>query len=64
MKMLIVMLFSINTVFALSIQDNDKKICKVYTEKVDKYKKNMRKDIYAKKTLEHYIDIRDKACRK
>jgi len=75
MKKLIV--FVIVSTFAVSgffndaeskLQDEKEKkaeaqrLCKIYTEKVKKYKETMRDDELAQVTLENYIKIEKKYC--
>lgn len=38
------------------------RLCKIYTEKTEKYRASMRDDELAQATLENYIRIRDKNC--
>jgi NAD/NADP transhydrogenase alpha subunit len=38
------------------------RLCKVFTMKAEKYKKSMRNDTYAKKTLANYIAKEQKFC--
>ena len=56
MKFLIItLLVAITAVFAsASTTKESKRLCKVFSEKAKVYKKEMRKDSYAQKTLESY----------
>jgi hypothetical protein len=40
------------------------RLCKIYTEKAEKYKESMRDDEMAQATLDNYIRIRDNNCEK
>ena len=40
--------------FASSQSSKDPRLCKIFKEKADTYKKTMRDDHYAQKTLENY----------
>jgi len=40
------------------------RLCKIYTEKTQKYKKNMRDDDLAKATLANYVRVEHKYCSK
>lgn len=42
------------SLFAGSTLQEDARLCKVFKEKAISYKKTMRNDVYAKKTLENY----------
>jgi len=42
------------SLFAGSAFQKDERLCKVFQEKAISYKKTMRNDIYAQKTLENY----------
>jgi len=42
------------TIFASSTTQENKRLCKVFQNKVTTYKKTMRSDEYAKKTLASY----------
>ena len=59
MKKLIILL-TILTLGSVSVsadntkKDNRDRLCKVFTDKVSDYEKNMRNDIYAKRTLSSY----------
>lgn len=55
MKKLLVLLMIVSSLFAAKgqVHKNDK-LCKFFTKKVQDYKKNMRQDPYAYKTLKSY----------
>jgi len=40
------------------------RLCKIYTEKTEKYKKTMRNDEFAQATLKNYVRIENKYCSK
>ncbi len=40
------------------------RLCKIYTEKTEKYKANMRHDDFAQATLANYVRIENKYCGK
>jgi len=40
------------------------RLCKIYTEKTEKYKENMRDDEFAQATLKNYVRIENKYCGK
>lgn len=62
MKILFAILLTISSVFALSTQSlstnneqlENERLCKVFTKKVEIYKKNIREDAYAAQTLHSY----------
>ena len=63
--LLTIMALSITTgLFAASEATNKERLCKVFKEKVLTYKETMRKDAYAKKTLESYENRRKLFCTK
>jgi len=66
MKILIVSLLLISSVFASSsvTPDEAQRLCKVFSEKVEIYKKQMRDDSYAQKTLESYEERAKIFCKK
>jgi hypothetical protein len=45
-------------------QAEAERLCKIYTEKAEKYKASMRDDEMAQATLDNYIRIRDINCEK
>ena len=40
------------------------RLCKIYTEKTEKYKETMRSDDLAKATLKNYVRVENKYCGK
>ena len=38
------------------------RLCKIYTEKTEKYKETMRSDDLAKATLKNYVRVENKYC--
>ena len=40
------------------------RLCKIYTEKTEKYKETMRNDEFAQATLKNYVRIENKYCGK
>ena len=40
------------------------RLCKIYTEKTEKYKETMRDDDLAKATLKNYVRVENKYCGK
>lgn len=38
------------------------RLCKIYTEKTEKYKETMRNDDLAKATLKNYVRVENKYC--
>ena len=40
------------------------RLCKIYTEKTEKYKESMRDDDLAKATLKNYVRVENKYCSK
>ena len=40
------------------------RLCKIYTEKTEKYKATMRDDEFAKATLDNYVRVENKYCGK
>ena len=43
-------------------KEENARLCQVFTMKAERYKKNMRDDEYAKKTLENYLAKARKFC--
>ena len=57
MKTIILMILTLTlttTIFASTESKNEERLCKVFKNKALSYKKTMRDDAYAKKTLESY----------
>ena len=62
---LMILTLTITTnIFASSTTQKDERLCKVFQEKAITYKKTMRHDTYAKKTLESYETRADLFCSK
>jgi hypothetical protein len=40
------------------------RLCKIYTDKTEKYKETMRNDEFAQATLKNYVRIENKYCSK
>jgi uncharacterized FlgJ-related protein len=63
--LLIILTLTISTnIFAATELKNEERMCKIFQNKVISYKKMMRNDIYAKKTLESYENRADLFCLK
>lgn len=45
-------------------KDEAARLCKIYTEKTQKYKENMRNDELAEATLKNYVRVENKYCGK
>jgi hypothetical protein len=52
------------TIFASTDSKNDERLCKIFQHKALSYKKTMRDDAYAKKTLESYENRAKSYCSK
>ena len=67
MKTIILMILTLTittTIFASSTTKEDDRLCKIFQEKAITYKKTMRHDAYARKTLESYETRADAFCSK
>ena len=60
----IMALFMTTGLFASSEVVNNKRLCKIFTQKTIDYKKTMRSDFYAQKTLESYKNRSKLFCSK
>ena len=67
MKTILLMILTLTigtNIFASTELRNKERMCKIYQNKVLSYRKTMRNDIYAKKTLEFYENRADLFCLK
>lgn len=72
MKILLAVLLTISTVFAMSNQllttdytkSENERLCKVFTKKIELYKQNVREDAYAAQTLHSYETRAKMYCHK
>jgi len=72
MKILLAVLLTISSVFAISTQSlstnssqtENERLCKVFTQKIELYKKNIREDAYAAQTLHSYEQRAKLYCNK
>ncbi|MFK5938272.1 MAG: hypothetical protein QM497_07745 [Sulfurimonas sp.] len=67
MKTIILMILTLTlttNIFAASTTQENNRLCKIFKDKVVTYKKTMRSDAYAQKTLESYKTRADIFCSK
>ena len=67
MKAILLMILTLTAttnIFASTEFQNEKRVCEIYQDKVLSYKKTMKNDVYAKKTLEFYENRADLFCLK